>query len=187
MHQCLLCKRQFRYLSGVGTDVFQGMVEKLSLGWQRQEKRKTVSGRPYGVGGLKEYLLMLLIVYRYHVTQDFMAFLCGVDKATICRSLSRIEKPARRVLGVRRSISVTQEEAQALLIDATEQPVQRPKRGQKRYYSGKKKAAYDQDGIHHDGKWPDRFRLKIRTGNSARYYDQAARPAAFEKRQSLRR
>lgn len=135
----ILCKRQFRYLAGIDADVFQEMVEKLTPGWQRQEKRKAVSGRPYGVGGLSEHLLMLLILYRCHITHDFMAFLCGVDKATICRSLSRIEKLARRVLGIRRSIRVSKEEAQALLIDVTEQPVQRPKRGQKSYYSGKKK------------------------------------------------
>lgn len=62
-----------------------------------------------------------------------------MDKATICRALRRIEPLAKRVLGVKRAIHVTEEEAQALLIDATEQPVERPQRGQKCYYSGKKK------------------------------------------------
>ena len=62
-----------------------------------------------------------------------------MDKATISRALRRIEPLAKRALGVKRAIRVTEEEAHALLIDATEQPVQRPKRGQKRYYSGKKK------------------------------------------------
>jgi hypothetical protein len=62
-----------------------------------------------------------------------------VDKATICRSLKRIEKVAHRVLGVKRRIAVTAEEAQDLILDCTEQPVQRPSRKQRCWYSGKKK------------------------------------------------
>ena len=46
---------------------------------------------------------------------------------------------AEEPLGVKRRITVTKEEASALLIDATEQPVERPKRKQKCWYSGKKK------------------------------------------------
>lgn len=135
----VLRKRQFRYLTGVTPDIFQEMVFRLRPLWEKVCCNKNRSGRPYGVGGLDDHLLVLLILYRCHITQDFLGLLYGVDKATICRSLSRIEPLARRVLGVKRAIRVTQEEAQALLIDATEQAIQRPKRGQKLYYSGKKK------------------------------------------------
>ena len=38
-----------------------------------------------------------------------------------------------------REKSLSQKEAESLLIDATEQPIERPKKGQKHYYSGKKK------------------------------------------------
>lgn len=58
----------------------------------------------------------------------------------VCRSLRRIESLAGRDLGVKRRIKISEEEAQALLPDATEQPVQRPQRKQKCWYSGKKKS-----------------------------------------------
>lgn len=135
----LLRKPQFRRLTGVSADQFHQMAIKLRPSWEKQAARKRRSGRPHGVGGLEEHLLLLLLAYRCHLTQDLLAWLFGVDKSTICRSLKRIEKPARRILGVKKSIKVTAIEAQALLIDATEQAVERPKRGQKRYYSGKKK------------------------------------------------
>lgn len=135
----LLHKRQFRYLTGVSPDIFVSMADRLRPAWDRLSRRKNRSGRPYGVGGLEDHLLMMLILYRCHITQDFLALLYGVDKATVCRSLRRIEPLARRVLGVKRSIRITEAEAQALLIDATEQPVQRPQRKQKCWYSGKKK------------------------------------------------
>jgi DDE superfamily endonuclease/Helix-turn-helix of DDE superfamily endonuclease len=135
----LLRKRQFRYLAGVEPDIFHKMIERLRPLWEKTCRRKNRSGRPYGVGDLDDHLLVLLILYRCHITQDFLGLLYGVDKATICRSLRRIEPLARHVLGVKRTIKVTAEEARALLIDATEQRIERPKRGQKRYYSGKKK------------------------------------------------
>lgn len=135
----LLRKRQFRYLTGVTPDIFHAMEARLRPLWEKACRCKNRSGRPYGVGGLEDHLLVLLILYRCHITQDFLALLYGVDKATICRSLRRIEPLAHRVLGVKRAIKVSQEEAQALLMDATEQTIERPERGQKRYYSGKKK------------------------------------------------
>jgi len=135
----LLHKRQFRYLSGVTPEIFNEMVQRLRPSWARLCRHKNRAGRPYGVGGLEDHLLVMLILYRCHITQDFLALLYDVDKATICRSLARIEKLAGRTLGVKRRITVTEEEARALLIDATEQPVERPKRKQKCWYSGKKK------------------------------------------------
>jgi len=135
----LLYKRQFRYLTGVTPDIFVSMADSLRPAWERLCRRKRRSGRPYGAGGLEDHLLVMLILYRCHITQDFLALLYGVDKATVCRSLRRIEPLAKRALGVNRAIKVTEEEAQALLIDATEQSVQRPQRKQKVWYSGKKK------------------------------------------------
>jgi IS5 family transposase len=136
----LLRKKQFQSLSGVGPEHFQKMIALLRPHWrQRIVEVKNRDGRPYGVGGLEDHLLVLLIVYRCHITQDFLACLYGVDKATICRSLKRIETLARRVLGVKKQIKVTEEEAQALILDCTEQAVHRPARKQRCWYSGKKK------------------------------------------------
>lgn len=135
----LLRKRQFCYLTGISPAIFASMADRLRPAWEEFSRRRNRSGRPYGVGGLEDHLLVMLILYRCHITQDFLALLYGVDKATICRSLARIEPLARRALGVKRKIRVNEEEAQALLIDVTEQPVQRPQRKQKVWYSGKKK------------------------------------------------
>lgn len=136
----LLHKKQFQSLSGVRPDQFRKMVVLLRPHWRRQVVEvKNRDGRPYGVGGLEDHLLVLLMVYRCHITQDFLACLYRVDKATICRSLKRIEKLARRVLGVKKQVKVTAEEAQALILDCTEQQVHRPARKQRSWYSGKKK------------------------------------------------
>jgi len=136
----LISKRQFRSLTGVEADTFGKLVARLRPHWrERIEAPKNRSGRPWGVGGLEDHLLVLLILYRCAVTQDFMACLYRTDKSTISRSLRRIEGLAARVLGVKRAIRVAREEAEALIIDCTEQPIQRPSRKQRCWYSGKKK------------------------------------------------
>ena len=136
----LLRKKPFRSLTGVTPDQFLAMSNKLRPLWkQRIVDRKSRSGRPWGVGGLDDHLLVLLILYRCHITQDFLGCLYDVDKATICRSLKRIETLAVRVLGVARRVVVSAEEAEALIVDCTEQTVYRPSRKQRCWYSGKKK------------------------------------------------
>ncbi len=136
----LIHKRQFRSLTGVEADIYRELVERLRPHWREWiEGPKNRSGRPWGVGGLEDHLLVLLILYRCAITQDFMACLYRTDKSTVSRSLQRIEALAVRVLGVKRTIRVSREEAEALIIDCTEQPIQRPSRKQRCWYSGKKK------------------------------------------------
>lgn len=136
----LLRKRQFRSLTGVDTGTFIRMVGRIRPVWQRDVvDAKNRSGRPWGIGGLEDHLLVMLILYRCAVTQDFLACLYQVDKSAICHALQRIEPLARRVLGVKKTLRVSAEEAEALIIDATEQPIQRPTRKQRCWYSGKKK------------------------------------------------
>ncbi len=133
-------KKSFRSLTGADAGTFQAMVRKLRPYWrERIVNPKNRAGRPWGIGGLEEHLLVLLILYRCHVAQDFLACLYQTDQAAISRSLRRIERLAVKVLGVTRWIKVSREEAEALIIDCTEQPIQRPKRKQRCWYSGKKK------------------------------------------------
>jgi IS5 family transposase len=136
----LLRKRPFRSLTGVTPAQFRAMSGQLRSLWkQRIVARKNRSGRPWGVGGLDDHLLVLLILYRCHITQEFLGCLYGVDKATICRSLKRIEGLAVGVLGVARRVVVSAQDAEALIADCTEQTVHRPCRKQRCWYSGKKK------------------------------------------------
>ncbi len=136
----LIRKRQFQRLTGIETARFLEMAERVRARWQQQVvATKDRAGRPWGIGGLEDHLLVLLILYRCAITQDFLGLLYGVDKAAISRALRRIEPIVAQVLGVKRAIRVTRAEAEALIVDATEQPIQRPRRKQRCWYSGKKK------------------------------------------------
>jgi len=132
----------FQRLSGVSKKTFENMINLLEEDWETQENSKAKQGRPQKIGSLKEHLLLLLIAYRSYLTQEFLGFLLfDVDKSTICRSLKRIEKIAVSKLGIKKNKQLKKEELEALIVDCTEQSIERPKdkKKQKKYYSGKKK------------------------------------------------
>lgn len=132
----------FKRLCGVSRGNFEKMIELLKKDWHKQEMKKCKAGRPYEIGGLEEHLLLLLIAYRTYLTQEFLGnLLFKVNKSTICRSLKRIEKIALKKLAIKKNPKLDKETLQALIVDCTEQAVQRPQdyETQKWHYSGKKK------------------------------------------------
>jgi hypothetical protein len=131
----------FQRLAGVSVATFDQMLAQLSGPWANAQARKRKAGRPWETGGLEDHLLIMLIYYRCYVTQEFIGFFYNVDKSAICRAIRRIEKLAKPLFGVKREPRVSRKEAEALIIDCTEQPIHRPGDDavQKRHYSGKKK------------------------------------------------
>jgi hypothetical protein len=122
----LLRSACFRRLTGVSVPTFDGMVAQLRAPWEAAERRKAKSGRPREVGGLEDHLLIMLLYYRCYVTQEFIGFFWQVDRSVICRAIRRIERHAQPLFGVRRDPQITRHEAEALIVDCTEQPIQRP-------------------------------------------------------------
>ena len=117
------------------------MLKQLRGPWEQAQRRKRKSGRPWEIGGLEDHLIVLLLYYRCYVTQEFIGFFYQVDRSVICRAIQRIEAPVKRLFGIRRAPRISRAEAEALIIDCTEQPIQRPKdeASQRAHYSGKKK------------------------------------------------
>lgn len=131
----------FRRLTGVSVATFDRMVAQLRAPWEAAERRKAKSGRPWEVGGLEDHLLIMLLYYRCYVTQEFIGFFWQVDRSVICRAIRRIETHAQPLFGVRRDPKITRREAEALIVDCTEQPIERPGADavQRAHYSGKRK------------------------------------------------
>lgn len=82
---------------------------------------------------------MLLLYYRSYVTQIFVGYLFGIDDSRVCLIIRRLEPIVASVMAIQKCKKLSKEEVESLLIDVNEQPIQRPKRRQKPYYSGKKK------------------------------------------------
>ena len=82
----LLKKKYLRRISGVKYEKFEKCVSKLKRALGAEQMRKRVAGRPYGIGDLREHLLLLLMYYRTYTTHLFLAQIFKVDRATICRA-----------------------------------------------------------------------------------------------------
>ena len=98
----ILTKKDYlRRICGVKHEKFEKITKQLKPVWRAIQKRKLVEGRPYGVGGLREHLLLLLIYYRTYTTHLFLAQIFHVDEATICRAIKRVGPLAERILKIR--------------------------------------------------------------------------------------
>jgi len=83
---------------------------------------------------------MLLIYYRTYVPHTFLGFLFSLDDSNVSRSNRRLEPLLAGIFRIpERKAALGRDEVRELFFDSTERPTARPVRGQKRFYSGKKK------------------------------------------------
>lgn len=140
----------FRALTGIGPAEFDALVAAVvPLEAAARARRAGRPGRRREPGAGRKFktplcdrLLMLLIYYRTYVTHAFLGFLFGVDDSTVGRDINPLQPLLAGVFRIpERRVELRDDEVRELFFDATEQPVNRPGpgRGQRRYYSGKKK------------------------------------------------
>lgn len=85
-------------------------------------------------------LLLPLMSHRADPPHAVLGVRFGIDTSTVRRTNDRAEKLPAGVFRVpERDVTPEEDEIRALLFDRPERPTQRPVRGQKAYYSGKKR------------------------------------------------
>jgi hypothetical protein len=131
----------FRRLTGISAAAFARVIEQRRGSWGQTQRRKRKPGRPREIGGLEGHLLVLLPHHRCRVTQEVIGLFHRVDRSVIGRAIRRIEAPVKRLFGIRRVPRIERAAAEALTIDCTEQPIQRPRddASQRAHRSGKRK------------------------------------------------
>ena len=140
--------KTFRRLTGITPDKFDEIVKQLQPKYdQWNDDRRTRPGRKRIVGGgrqfhleLEDKLLMLLFYYRTYSTHVLLGLLFGIDDSNVGRNINPLQPLLAGIFRIpEKKIHLTEEEIIDLFFDGTEQPIHRPKRGQKKWYSGKKK------------------------------------------------
>jgi hypothetical protein len=85
-------------------------------------------------------LFLLLMYYRTSLPHAVLGVLFGIDDSTVSRTNDRTERLLAGVFRVpERDVTLEGDKIRELFFDSIERPTQRPVRGQKAYYSGKKK------------------------------------------------
>lgn len=130
--------RIFLRLFGITAQKFKILSSKLKPLWDKAVMSKYKRpGRRYKLS-LDQMLMMLLLYYRTYSTQMHIGFMFGIDDSRVCRIIRILEPLVARLVAIEKNRSLNQEELEQL-IDVTEQTIERPIKGQKNYFSGKKR------------------------------------------------
>jgi len=126
----------FKRLFGLSVDEFERILKAVEPHWEKRVVQRYKRPGRNNKLSLSEQILMLLLYYRSYTTQIFIGFLFGIDDSRVCRNIQRLEPILARVMAITKTRHLSLEE---IIIDATEQQIERPKKRQKAFYSGKKK------------------------------------------------
>lgn len=136
----------FSRVFGIEPDKFDALVAMAKPLWIKAEEKRLRHSRKIRKGSGRKYSLtfeemvaILLLYARAYVTHAFLSALFDVDDSRICRYFSRIRPAVEAVFKLpTKKSDLSGEEILKLVVDATEQRVERRKKGCG--YSGKKKA-----------------------------------------------
>jgi hypothetical protein len=130
----------FKRLYGVKPDTFEKMLLILQKEYGTLHRK---GGKPPKLT-VKDKLYIALKYLRDYRTMDSIAAEYGVCKGTICLSIQWVEdtlvKDGTFALPGKKVLKRISPSIQYIVVDVTESPINRPKEGQKEYYSGKKSA-----------------------------------------------
>ena len=130
---------QFKRVIGTQKSVFQRMTHILQAAY---DKLHESGGKPPDLS-VSDKLLITLQYYREYRTMEHIGIDYSCSKSTVCRSIHWVEKTLSShgdfQLPGKAALTDKDGEVKEVAIDVTEHPINRPKEGQKEWYSGKKK------------------------------------------------
>lgn len=133
-----LSNREFKRLVGVQRRTFDEMVKVL----EDAASLKSTRGCPNKLD-LENQALICLQYWREYRTYFHIASDWQVSESTVCRTVHWVEttliSSGRFRLGGKKSLLTSSQKPKTAVMDVTESQIERPKRGQKRFYSGKQK------------------------------------------------
>lgn len=142
-------EQKFRRVTGVTVEKFDEVLLKLEILYTktREKRLKKKKNRSRELGGgrkrklsLEERFFLLLVFYRTYATNIFLGEIFGIDETTVSRNIKDLEPVLAQIFRIpERKIFLEENDIQELLYDGSEQERERPKKKQRKFYSGKKK------------------------------------------------
>jgi hypothetical protein len=128
----------FKRLFGVLPETFDKMTVILQKEFNRLHKGR---GSPPKLS-VADKLTITLKYLREYRTMESIGADYEVSKSTVCETIQWVEdtlaKDKTFNLSGKKVLKKAEDSIQYIVVDVTESPIQRPKKGQKEYYSGKK-------------------------------------------------
>ena len=130
-----LKKEQYREIFGVRYEVFQKMKRVLE-----REHALQKSGRPWKISVTDKLVITLLYLREYSIMR-YLAWEYGISLGAVCESIRWVRNTLLKICRLRncRHNLAAKTQGRTLIADVTECAIERPKKNQGVYYSGKKK------------------------------------------------
>lgn len=130
-----LTAEDFKRSTGVRRETFEKMLAVLHP--------LRVFGRPCNLSHADQ-LLMTLMYWREYRTEFHIGLAYGVSEATVCRTIQKVENAFLRSgqfrLPGKKALQASDTLIRVVLIDATEQPIERPKKNNASTIAAKRSA-----------------------------------------------
>lgn len=122
----------FKRLTGVRKKTFRLMVKAVKDSEEKKvRKRGNQRSRPFSLC-IEDQVLLTLMYYREYRTQFHIAATYGISESAVCRTIKRIESVLMKIkelqLPGKQQLTGSRQEVSVLIIDATEMPIERPKK-----------------------------------------------------------
>jgi hypothetical protein len=151
----------FRAMTGLSVSLFDELLQEVLPAYHqartkrldRPDRQRALGGGDHFDLGPEDQILLTIVWLRQYPTQEVLGFLFGVSDSTALRAIARclplLEQSGKDTMrlpdpgrGRRKKLPQLLAETPelAVIIDTFEQRIQRPKRQQRAYYSGKKRA-----------------------------------------------
>jgi hypothetical protein len=126
----------FRRLTGVQRETFEKMLTVV-------EKGSRDFGRPTKLSRADQ-LLMTLMYWREYRTEFHIAQSYGISEATVCRTIRKVENALVRSgkfrLAGKKALQSSETVFEVVLVDVSEQPIERPKKAKNGITAAKRSA-----------------------------------------------
>ena len=130
---------RFKQVTGVTPATFHAMLEVVKAAYIETHSKH--NGRHRKLSS-EDMLLMTLGYYKEYRTLDCIGATYELTKVNAGKTIKWVEdalvKSGKFSLPGKKKLSQPTIEYEVIVVDTTETPIQRPKKGQKSYYSGKK-------------------------------------------------
>ena len=131
-----LTSKKFKRLTGVSRQTFQLMVSLVKA----DEKNKNKPGRPPKLI-IEDQVLMVIQYWREYRTYYHIGLDWGLSESAVCRRVYQIEniliRSRKFSLPGKKELWKMSSEEDLVVMDVMESPIERPQKGQKRFFSGK--------------------------------------------------
>lgn len=122
----------FKRLTGVSLRTFKVMVKEVRNHEKKIIKKKgNGRSRPFKLS-TEDQILMMLMYYREYRTQFHIGETYGIHESNVSKNIRRIENILKKCkkfeLPGKKKLSGTNHQYEVIIVDATESPIERPKK-----------------------------------------------------------